>query len=124
MNYMFWIKKYNTIYIFWSHSNHKVISWFIILLLVLLAHGTAGKCGFEPYFLHVFFIEIYLIIFNSYNIVMTGYMYTKLASCVLIFIYHLTHKHIFIIYLLLKITMRAVIPNPGPHGGWSGSVEP
>ena len=38
MNYMFWIKKYNTIYIFWSYSNQKVIFWFIILLVILLVH--------------------------------------------------------------------------------------
>ena len=100
MNYMFWIKKYNTIYIFWSYSNQKVIFWFIIVLLVLLVHGTAGKCGFEPYFLHSVCIKIYLIIFNSYNIVMTGYMHTMLVSCVLNN-YVSLYKFIFIIYLSL-----------------------
>ena len=76
MNFIFWIKIYNTIYIFWSYSNQKVTFWFIMLLPVLLVHGTTGKCGFESHFLHLFFIEIYLIIFNSDDIVMTEYMYT------------------------------------------------
>ena len=102
---MFWIKKYNTIYIFWSYSNQKVIFWFIILLLVLLVHGIAGKCRFEPYFLHLVFIEIDLIIFNSYGIVMTGYMHTMLASCVLSDFVSF-YKVIFIIYLPLKLARR------------------
>ena len=44
-----------------------------------------------------FFIEIYLIIFNSYDIVMTGYMHTMLALCVLND-YISFYKVIFIIY--------------------------
>ena len=95
----------------------------IILLLVLLLHGTAGKCGFELYFLHSVFIEIYLIIFNSYDIVMTGYMHIMLALCVLND-YISFYKFIFIVYLPLKLDRRAVILNPRPHGGWSGCVEP
>ena len=65
-------------------------------------HGTTGKRGFESHFLPLVIIEIYLIIFNSYDIVMTGYMHTMLALCVLddhVFIYEL----IFIIYLPLKV---------------------
>ena len=105
---------YNTIYTFWAYLNQKVIFWFIILLLVLLVHGTTGKCGFETHFLHLVFIEIYLIIFNSYDIVMTGYMHTMLTLCVLndyVSIYNV----IFIIHLPLKVSIRTVIPNLRPR---------
>ena len=94
-----------------------------MLLLVLIVHGTTGKCGFEPYFLHLVFIEIYLIIFNSYDIIITGYMRTMLALCVLND-YVSFYKVIFIIYLPPKLAWRAVILNPRLHGGWSGYVEP
>ena len=73
-------------------------------------HGTSGKCGFESHFLHMVFIEIYHIIFNSYDIVMTGYMHTMLALCVLNN-YTSFYEVIFIIYLRLKVSSRAVIPN-------------
>ena len=36
---------------------------------------------FESRFLHLAFIEIYLIILNSYDIVMTGYMHPMIALC-------------------------------------------
>ena len=65
-------------------------------------HGTTGKRGLESHFLHLFFIENHLIIFNSYNIVMTGYMHTMLALCVL-HDYIFYYKVIFIIYLPLKV---------------------
>ena len=123
MIYIFWIKIYNTIYIFWSYSIQKVIFSFIILLLVLLVHGTAVKCGFEPYFLYFIFIEIYLILFNTYNIVMTGYMHTMLALCVLND-YVSFYKVIFIIYLSQKVSCHAVNLNMRPHGGGTGCIEP
>ena len=64
-------------------------------------HDTTGKCGFESHFLHLVSIEIYLIIFNSYDIIMTGYMHTMLDLCVLND-YVSFYKVIFIIYLPLK----------------------
>ena len=69
-----------TIYIFWSCWNQKVIFWFIILLLDLLVHCATGKSGFESHFWHLFFMEINLIIFNSYHIAMTGCMYVYLVG--------------------------------------------
>ena len=64
-------------------------------------HVTTGKCGFKSHFLHLVFIEIYLFIFNSYDIVMTGYMHYNVSFmcperlCIF-------YKVIFIIYLPLK----------------------
>ena len=41
-------------------------------------HVTTGKHGFKSHFLHLVFIEIDLI-FNSYDIVMTGYMHYNVS---------------------------------------------
>ena len=95
-----------------NNSNQKVIFWFIILLLYLLVHHTTGRCGFESHFWHFVFVKIYLIIFNSYHIAMTGYMFTMFALCILndwVYFY----KIILHIYLLLNLSYPAVISNPG-----------
>ena len=64
-------------------------------------HVTAGNSGFESHFLHLVFIEIYFIIFNSFDSVITGYMHYSVsymcAERLGIF-----YKDIFIIYLPLK----------------------
>ena len=54
---------------------------------------------------------------------MTGYMHTMLALCVLTDCVSF-YMVIFIIYLPQKVAHRAVIPNPRPHGGWSGFIDP
>ena len=74
-------------------------------------HVTTGKRGFESHCLHWVFIEIHLIIFNAYDIVTTLYKHTMLALCVLNH-YVSFYKVIFIIYLLLIVSSRRVIPNP------------
>ena len=71
--------------------------------------------GFKSHFLHLFFLEIYFIIFNSYDIVMTEYMHTMLALCILND-YVSFYKVFFIRSYLLKVSSRAVIPNPDHSG--------
>ena len=70
MNYIFWIKVYNTIYIFWSYSNQKVIFWFIILfyLYVVLLGGVCSNLASYIWFLEKL---------NSIRHVMTGYNILK-----------------------------------------------
>ena len=109
MNYIFWIKVYNTIYIFWSYWNKKVI--FLFMILFLLVHGTTGRCMFESRFLHLFFIEIYFIILNSYDML---YAYND-SMCVLNY-YISFYKVIFIIYLPLKVSMSCSDFEPIPRG--------
>ena len=90
MNYIFWIKIYNTIYVFWSYSNQKVTRSVCI-------HGTTRKRGFESHFLHFVFIEVYLIR-HCYDRI---YEYNVSFMCperLCIF-----YKVIFIIYLPIKV---------------------
>ena len=54
-------------------------SYILIHHTFLLVHGTTGRCMFKSCFLHLVFIKIYLIILNSYDIVITGYMHTMIA---------------------------------------------
>ena len=103
MNYIFWIKNYTKIYIFWSYSNQEVIFWFIILFYSFCLYTVLlGSVCSNLTFYNWFYIEIYLIIFHSYDIVMTGYMHTIIALCVLND-YVSFYKVIFIIYIPIKV---------------------
>ena len=81
-------------------------------LLDLLVHGTAGKCGFEPHFWHLFFIEIFSVIFNSCYIVLTGYMFTMFVLNDYVYFY----KVVLHIYLPINLSSSAAIWNPD-HAG-------
>ena len=79
---------------------------------------------FESRFLHLVFIEIYLIISNSYDIVMTGYnMHTMIALCVLND-YVSFYKVIFIIYLPLKVSMSCSDFEPSTALVWCEWMQP
>ena len=69
---------------------------------------------FESHFLHLFFIEILLIILNSYDIVITGYMHTMIVLCVLND-YVSFYNVIFTIYLPLKSLLLLSDFEPGPR---------
>ena len=108
MNYIFWIK---CIIKFIYFDLTRIKKWYFdssyFSTRSACTRYYTGKCMFESHFLDLFFIEIYLIIFNSYDIIMKRYMHTTIALCVLndyIFFY----KVIFIIY-------SPLIANPGPH---------
>ena len=78
---------------------------------------------FESRFLHLVFIEICLIISNSYDIVMTGYMHTLIDLCVLND-YVSFYKVIFIIYFPLKVSMSRIDFEPGTMPVWCEWVQP
>ena len=79
-------------------------SYILIHHTFLLVHGTTGRCMFESRFLHLVFIEIYLIILNSYPHCYDRIYAYNYSLCVLNY-YVSFYKVTFIIYLPLKVSM-------------------
>ena len=116
MNYIFLIKIYNEIYIFWSYSNQKDRFWFIILLLVLLVYtlllGSVGS-NLTSY---IWFLLKFTLLFLIH---MTLLWQDICIQCYLNVSWTITYLFIRL-YLsftcLLKVSSRAVIPNPDHSG--------
>ena len=69
MNYIFWIKVYNTIYIFWFYLNPKVIFLFIILfyLYIVPLGGVCSNLASYIWFLWKFTLLFWIRMWHCYD---------------------------------------------------------